>query len=91
MISQGLGYVGNYFPDLYHIFKKLMEPCGMLFYHILSVVTYQGNLKLAEKGHNIRNEHKNLVTAIMAFSVVKDGKIVEKSSLQYFTAVPKKN
>ena len=30
-LSRILGYVGNHFPDLYEMFKKLMDPGGLLF------------------------------------------------------------
>ncbi|MCL4420412.1 MAG: hypothetical protein M1477_01815, partial [Candidatus Thermoplasmatota archaeon] len=51
-LSRILGYVGNHFPDLYEMFRKLMEPGGLLFYDMTSIISYSKNLKLAEKGYN---------------------------------------
>ena len=52
-LSNILGYVGNHFPDLYEMFRKLMEPGGLLFYDMTSVISYSKNLKLAEKGYDV--------------------------------------
>ena len=88
-----MGYVGNHFPDLYDIFKKLMEPGGLLFYDMTSIISYSRNLKLAEKGYNPDHEYENQVTVIMAFSVkswipvavdVFYGSIKDIESLGYF-------
>ena len=66
-LSRILGYIGNHFPDLYEMFRKLMELGGLLFYDITSVISYSKNLKLAEKGYNPDHEYENQVAAIMAF------------------------
>ncbi len=50
-LSRILGHVGNHFPDLYEMFKKLMDPCGLLFYDMTSIISYSKNLKLVEKGY----------------------------------------
>ena len=68
-LSRILGYIGNHFPDLYEMFRKVMEPGGLLFYDMTSIISYSKNLKLAEKGYNADHEHENQVTAMMAFSV----------------------
>ncbi|MEM0133844.1 MAG: hypothetical protein QXU18_01245 [Thermoplasmatales archaeon] len=68
-LSRILGYIGNHFPDLYEMFRKVMEPGGLQFYNMTSIISYSNNLKLAEKGHNADHEHENQVTVIMAFSV----------------------
>ena len=68
-LSSILGYVGNHFPDLYEMFRKLMEPGGLLFYDMTSIISYSKNLKLAERGYNPDHEYENQVTVIMAFSV----------------------
>jgi transposase len=92
-LSRILGYVGNHFPDLYDIFRKLMEPGGLLFYDMTSIISYSKNLKLAEKGYNPDHEHENQVTVIMAFSIkswipvavdVFYGSIKDIKSLGYF-------
>ena len=92
-LSGILGYAGNHFPDLYEMFRKLMEPGGLLFYDMTSVISYSKNLKLAEKGYNPDHEHENQVTVIMAFSVkswipvavdVFYGSIKDIKSLGYF-------
>ena len=92
-LSRILGYVGNHFPDLYEMFKKLMEPGGLLFYDMTSIISYSKNLKLAEKGYNPDHEYENQVTVIMAFSVkswvpvavdVFYGSIKDIKSLGYF-------
>ena len=92
-LSRILGYVGNHFPDLYEMFRKIMEPGGMLFYDMTSIISYSKNLKLAEKGYNANHEHENQVTVIMAFSVkswipvavdVFYGSIKDIKSLKYF-------
>ncbi|MEM3455809.1 MAG: transposase [Candidatus Micrarchaeia archaeon] len=67
-LSRILGYVGNHFPDLYEMFRKIMEPGGLLFYDLTSIISYTKNLKLAEKSYNTDHEHENQVTVIMAFS-----------------------
>ncbi|MGP6207579.1 transposase [Cuniculiplasma sp. SKW3] len=92
-LSRILGYVGNHFPDLYDMFRKLMEPGGFLFYDMTSIISYSKNLKLAEKGYNPDHAHGNQVTVIMAFSVkswipvavdVFYGSIKDIKSLGYF-------
>ena len=35
-----LGYVGSHFSDLYKMFKKLMDPGGLLFYDMTSIISY---------------------------------------------------
>ncbi len=37
-LSRILGYAGIHFPDLYELFRKFMEPEGMLFYDMISIV-----------------------------------------------------
>ncbi len=92
-LSNILGYVGNHFPDLYEMFRKLMEPGGLLFYDMTSIISYSKNLKLAEKGYNPNHECENQVTVIMAFSVkswvpvavdVFYGSVKDIKSLGYF-------
>ena len=92
-LSRILGYIGNHFPDLYEAFRKLMEPGGLLFYDMTSVISYSKNLKLAEKGYNPDHEYENQVTVIMAFSVkswvpvavdVFHGSVKDIKSLGYF-------
>ncbi|MCL5989263.1 MAG: transposase, partial [Candidatus Thermoplasmatota archaeon] len=92
-LSNILGYVGNHFPDLYEMFRKLMEPGGLLFYDMTSIISYSKNLKLAEKGYNSDYEYENQVTVIMAFSVkswvlvavdVFYGSVKDIKSLGYF-------
>ena len=92
-LSRILGYVGNNFPDLYELFRKLMEPGGFLFYDMTSIVSYSRNLKLAEKGYNPDHEYDNQVTVITAFSVMSwvpvavdvfYGSIKDIKSLGYF-------
>uniref|UniRef100_UPI0023F53B54 transposase n=1 Tax=Ferroplasma acidiphilum TaxID=74969 RepID=UPI0023F53B54 len=92
-LSHILGYIGNHFPDLYEMFKSIMEPGGLLFYDMTSIISYSRNLKLAEKGYNPKHEHENQVTVIMAFSVkswipvavdVFYGSIKDIKSLSYF-------
>lgn len=68
-LSRILGYAGNHLPDLYEMFRKLMDPEGLLFYDMTSIISYSKNLKLAEKGYNHDHEYENEVTVIMAFSV----------------------
>ncbi|MHB1708016.1 MAG: transposase [Thermoplasmataceae archaeon] len=92
-LSRILGYIGNHLPDLYEMFRKVMEPGGLLFYDMTSVISYSKNLKLAEKGYNANHEHENQVTVITAFSVkswipvavdVFYGSIKDIKSLGYF-------
>ena len=92
-LSRILGYVGNHFPDLYEMFRKLMDPGGLLFYDMTSIISYSKNLKLAEKGYNPGHEYDNQVTVIMAFSVkswvpvamdVFYGSVRDIKSLGYF-------
>jgi transposase len=92
-LSRILGYAGNHFPDLYDTFKKLMEPGGLLFYDMTSIISYSKNLKLAEKGYNPDHEYENQITVIMAFSVkswipvavdVFYGSIKDIKSFRYF-------
>ena len=92
-LSRILGYIGNHFPDLYEMFRKVMEPGGLLFYDMTSIISYSRNLKLAEKGYNADHEHENQVTVIMAFSVkswipvavdVFYGSVKDIKSLGYF-------
>ena len=92
-LSRILGYAGNHFPDLYDMFRKVMEPGGLLFYDMTSIISYSKNLKLAEKGYNADHEHENQITVIMAFSVkswvpvavdVFYGSIKDIKSLGYF-------
>ncbi|EQD35527.1 transposase (IS4) [mine drainage metagenome] len=92
-LSRTLGYIGDHFPDLYDLFRKIMEPGGFLFYDMTSIVSYSKNLKLAEKGYNPEHDHENQVTVIMAFSVkswipvavdVFYGSIKDIKSLKYF-------
>ena len=92
-LSRILGYVGKHFPDLYDMFKKIMEPGGLLFYDMTSIISYSRNLKLAEKGYNPDHVHENQVTVIMAFSVkswvpvavdVFYGSVKDIKSLKYF-------
>ena len=92
-LSRILGYVGNHFPDLYEMFRKLMDPGGLLFYDMTSIISYSKNLKLAEKGYNANHEHENQVTVIIAFSVsswipvavdVFYGSVKDIKSLKYF-------
>lgn len=92
-LSRILGYLGKHFPDLYGMFKKIMEPGGLLFYDMTSIISYSKNLKLAEKGYNPSHEHENQVTVIMAFSVkswipvavdVFYGSVKDIKSLGYF-------
>lgn len=92
-LSRILGYLGKHFPDQYEMFKKIMEPGGLLFYDMTSVISYSKNLKLAEKGYNPDHEHENQVTVIMAFSVkswipvavdVFYGSVKDIKSLGYF-------
>ena len=68
-LSRILGYVSNHFPDLYEMFRELMDSGGLLFYDMTSTISYSKNLKLAEKGYNADHEYENQVTVIMAFSV----------------------
>jgi transposase len=79
--------------DLYETFRKLMEPGGLLFYDMKSVISYLKNLKLAEKGYNPSHEYENQVTVIMAFSVMSwipvavdafYGSVKDIKSLGYF-------
>ena len=56
-LSRILGYVGNHFPDQYEMFKKLMDPGGLLFYDMTSIISYSKNLKLAERGYNADHRH----------------------------------
>ena len=92
-LSKILGYIGKHFPDLYGMFKEIMEPGGLLFYDMTSIISYSKNLKLAEKGYNPNHEHENQVTVIMAFSVrswvpvavdVFYGSVKDIKSLGYF-------
>ena len=92
-LSRILGYIGNHFPDLYEMFRKVMEPGGLLFYDMTSIISYSKNLKLAEKGYNADHEHENQVTVIIAFSVsswipvavdVFYGSIKDVKSMGYF-------
>ncbi|MHB8560767.1 MAG: transposase [Thermoplasmataceae archaeon] len=92
-LSRILGYIGNHFPDMYEMFRKIMEPGGLLFYDMTSIISYSKNLKLAEKGYNPSHEHENQVTVITAFSVkswipvavdVFYGSIKDIKSLGYF-------
>jgi hypothetical protein len=68
-LSRILGYVGNHFQDLYEMFRKIMEPGGLLFYDMISIISSSKNLNLAEKGYNPDHEYENQVTLIMAFFV----------------------
>jgi hypothetical protein len=52
-LSRILGYVGNHFPNLYEMFKKLMEPSGLLFYDMKPIISYSKNLKPVKKGYNL--------------------------------------
>ena len=63
-LSMIFGCVGNHFPNLYEAFRKLMEPGGLFFYDMTSVISYSKNLKLAEKGYNPDHEYENQVTWI---------------------------
>ncbi len=92
-LSRILGYLGKHFPDLYEMFKKIMDPGGLLFYDMTSIISYSKNLKLAEKDYNPDHEHENQVTVIMAFSVkswipvavdVFYGSVKDIKSLGYF-------
>ena len=92
-LSRILGYIGNHFPDLYEMFREVMEPGGLLFYDMTSIISYSKNLKLAEKGYNADHEHENQVTVIIAFSVsswipvavdVFYGSVKDIKSLGYF-------
>ncbi len=92
-LSRILGYIGQHFPDLYDMFRKIMEPGGLLFYDMTSIISYSKNLKLAEKGYNAENEHENQITVIMAFSIrswipvavdVFYGSVKDIKSLKYF-------
>ena len=92
-LSRILGYIGNHFPDLYDVFKKVMEPGGLLFYDMTSIISYSRNLKLAEEGYNPDHVHENQVTVVIAFSVkswipvavdVFYGSIKDIKSLKYF-------
>ncbi|MCW6171139.1 MAG: transposase [Thermoplasmatales archaeon] len=92
-LSTVLGYVGSHFPDLYGMFRKIMEPGGLIFYDMTAIISYSKNLKLAEKGYNPDDEHENQVTVIMAFSVkswvpvavdVFYGSVRDIKSLKYF-------
>ena len=42
-LSRINGYVGNHFPELYEMFRKLMEPGGLLFYDMTSIISYSKN------------------------------------------------
>ena len=75
------------------MFRKLMDPGGLLFYDMTSIISYTKNLKLAEKGYNPDHEYENQVTVIMAFSVkswipvavdVFYGSVKDIKSLGYF-------
>ncbi len=92
-LSLILAYIGGHFPDLYDMFRKIMEPGGLLFYDMTSILTYSKNLKLAEKGYNPDHEQENQITSIIAFSVkswipvavdVFYGSVKDIKSLKYF-------
>lgn len=92
-LSRILGYVGNHFPDMYEMFRKLMESGSMLFYDMTSIISCSKNPRLAEKGFNPDHEYENQITVIMAFSmnswvtVAVDlfyGSIKDIKSLGYF-------
>ena len=85
--------MGNHFPDLYELFRKLMEPGGFLLYDMISIVLYSRNPKLAEKVYNPDHEYDNQVTVIITFSVrswvpvavdVFYGSVKDIKSLGYF-------
>ena len=44
-----------------------MEPGGLLFYDMTSIISYSKNLKLAEEGYNADHEYENQITVIIAF------------------------
>ena len=70
-----------------------MEPGGLLFYDMTSIISYSKNLKIAEKGHNPDHKYENQITVIMALSVnswipvavdVFYGSIKDIKSFRYF-------
>ncbi|MEM0134475.1 MAG: hypothetical protein QXU18_04510, partial [Thermoplasmatales archaeon] len=69
-LPQILCYVGNHFPDLYDMFRKVIEPGDLIFYDLTSITSYSKNLKLKEKGYNANYEHENQVTVVIAFQSV---------------------
>ncbi len=92
-LSEALGYIGDRFPDLYNLFRKLMEPGGMVFYDMTAVMSYSRNLILAEKGYNPDFAKERQITVIIAFSVktwvpvavdVFFGSIKDIKSFRYF-------
>ena len=92
-LSDALAYVGDRFPDLYDLFRKIMEPGGMLFYDMTAVLSYSRNLILAEKGYNADFAKDKQIAVIIAFSVhswlpvavdVFFGSVKDIKSFRYF-------
>ena len=52
-----LGYIGNHFPDLYEMLRKLVKPGGLLFYNMTSIISYMGK-SCRHSSHEAQKDHK---------------------------------